>query len=198
MAKTGLRMIRLYMASIGQPISRSASKRDIRKLFLSHIYGDDDLPQANIDVVGRACLLWLKGGVETKEAFEEQLCVARKMTSLRDRQMNAHKQRMKNACLTDDGHRAVVANLSDRNFYLTDEWKTLRYAAFERYGNFCSCCGRGPEHRVVLHVDHIKPRSMFPELALDPGNLQVLCEDCNRAKSNIYMTDWRQKQGSKP
>jgi 5-methylcytosine-specific restriction endonuclease McrA len=42
-----------------------------------------------------------------------------------------------------------------------------------------------------MHVDHIKPRSLFPLLAADPENLQVLCEDCNVGKSNVDTTDWR-------
>lgn len=30
-----------------------------------------------------------------------------------------------------------------------------------------------------MTVDHIKRRSMFPELALDPANLQTLCGTCH-------------------
>lgn len=77
------------------------------------------------------------------------------------------------------------------DFYDTDEWRHLRYEAFERYGNRCLACGRTAAHDLVMHVDHIKPRSKYPELALDIENLQVLCEDCNLAKSNIFETDWR-------
>jgi 5-methylcytosine-specific restriction endonuclease McrA len=42
-------------------------------------------------------------------------------------------------------------------------------------------------------VDHIKPRSRFPELALDPENVQVLCDSCNRGKSCDDYTDFRPK-----
>ncbi|MFC6439812.1 HNH endonuclease [Bowmanella sp. JS7-9] len=34
----------------------------------------------------------------------------------------------------------------------------------------------------MLHVDHVKPRAKFPELALDINNLQILCETCNLGK----------------
>jgi 5-methylcytosine-specific restriction endonuclease McrA len=44
---------------------------------------------------------------------------------------------------------------------------------------------------VTLHVDHILPRSIYPEFALDIQNLQILCEDCNLAKSNTSAMDWR-------
>lgn len=41
-----------------------------------------------------------------------------------------------------------------------------------------------------MHVDHIRPRSKFPELALALDNLQVLRSLCNEAKSNLDMTEW--------
>ena len=78
-----------------------------------------------------------------------------------------------------------------KKFFMSDAWRTLRYEAFKRYGRQCLVCGRGRSHGVVLHVDHIKPRSKFPELALEITNLQILCEDCNLGKSNTDQTDWR-------
>jgi hypothetical protein len=35
-----------------------------------------------------------------------------------------------------------------------------------------------------LHVDHVKPRSKYPELALDLDNLQILCAACNTRKGD--------------
>jgi len=48
-----------------------------------------------------------------------------------------------------------------------------------------------PETSRQIHVDHIKPRSKFPELELVFDNLQVLCDDCNIGKSNVDSTDFR-------
>ena len=76
-------------------------------------------------------------------------------------------------------------------FYDSPEWQRLRYQALELYGARCMACGRTAKNGVFLHVDHIKPRSRYPELALDINNLQVLCHECNLGKSNIYTTDWR-------
>jgi hypothetical protein len=53
------------------------------------------------------------------------------------------------------------------------------------------CCGARPTEANPLHVDHIKPRSKFPHLALSLSNLQVLCRQCNLGKSNTDDTDWR-------
>lgn len=45
-------------------------------------------------------------------------------------------------------------------------------------------------------LDHIKPRRLFPELALVVENLQVLCGDCNEGKGNWDMTDARGQKHS--
>lgn len=70
-------------------------------------------------------------------------------------------------------------------------WIRLRMFVLERDGAKCACCGQTRKEGVVLHVDHIKPRKLFPELALDPDNLQVLCDECNLGKGNVFETDWR-------
>lgn len=88
--------------------------------------------------------------------------------------------------------RARVSKLDNDDFYMSREWRSIRVRVLERYECKCMMCGRSPrEHSIVIHVDHIKPRSKYPELSLDFDNLQLLCEDCNLGKSNKYETDWR-------
>lgn len=75
-----------------------------------------------------------------------------------------------------------------RNFFSSPAWLSLRYDVLRKHGRNCMLCGilaRPP------HIDHIKPRSKFPELALDINNLQVLCHDCNMGKGNRDETDFR-------
>lgn len=79
------------------------------------------------------------------------------------------------------------------NFYKTDIWRKIRYEVLKEQGARCQCCGRSAKDGVVLHVDHIVPLSKDWTKALDKYNLQVLCEDCNKGKSNIDSTDWRKK-----
>jgi HNH endonuclease len=79
-------------------------------------------------------------------------------------------------------------------FYRSYRWRSLRIDALEgnreRYGTLtCECCLAVTTRQ--WHVDHIWPRSLHPDLALDPANLQVLCEDCNLGKRDRYATDWR-------
>ena len=76
-------------------------------------------------------------------------------------------------------------------FLSTFEWRKVRMQALKKYGAKCQCCGVTPDHGAVMNVDHIKPRKLFPNLALDLNNLQVLCHDCNHGKGNWDMTDWR-------
>lgn len=79
------------------------------------------------------------------------------------------------------------------SFYKSREWRSLRYQVLREQSACCACCGRSPRiHGIVIHVDHILPRSKFPHLALDKSNLQVLCDDCNLAKSNTTFDDWRE------
>ena len=82
-------------------------------------------------------------------------------------------------------------NVASASFLQTYEWRRVRMEALKKYGARCQCCGATPADGVKMHVDHIKPRKVFPELALDVNNLQILCEECNHGKGNWDMTDWR-------
>ncbi len=71
------------------------------------------------------------------------------------------------------------------DFYRSPEWKVVRTIPISEAGprprcNYCGVYVYGPN----LHVDHILPRSKYPELAFTPSNLQILCKDCNMRKGN--------------
>lgn len=89
----------------------------------------------------------------------------------------------------------VVDPASDE-FLRSYEWRRVRMEALKRYGAKCQCCGATPQTGAKINVDHIKPRRVYPELALSIDNLQVLCHDCNHGKGNWDMTDWRAKERS--
>ncbi len=67
-------------------------------------------------------------------------------------------------------------------------WKLLRAKVLKTYGRECMCCGSKQE----IQVDHIKPKSIYPELAFDFNNLQVLCRKCNFDKG-LNIIDYRKK-----
>lgn len=81
--------------------------------------------------------------------------------------------------------------INTSGFYSTEDWRIVRYKALKLSNGLCQCCGAGPMPGKPLHVDHIKPRSKFPQLELVLSNLQVLCEDCNLGKLAWDDTDWR-------
>lgn len=85
-------------------------------------------------------------------------------------------------------------NRKREGFYWSDEWRSVRYKALLKHGKRCQCCGATNES-AQLHVDHIKPRSRYPELELRLDNLQVLCEDCNKGKGAWDDTDHRSTRG---
>jgi hypothetical protein len=76
-------------------------------------------------------------------------------------------------------------------FYESRQWLELRYLVLEASNGVCQCCGQQRTKNNPLQVDHIKPRSKFPELELSPNNLQVLCRECNLGKGNKSERDWR-------
>lgn len=82
-----------------------------------------------------------------------------------------------------------VKRVSSKSFYSSWAWKKLRFEVIKTYGATCMCCGS--DKNIV--VDHIKPRSKFPDLELDFNNMQILCNQCNMGKSNDDFTDFRDK-----
>lgn len=64
------------------------------------------------------------------------------------------------------------------DFYASIEWRNLRQKVLKNDPNLCSLCGKNYD----LEVDHIRPRSKFPNLALRIDNLQILCKSCNTSK----------------
>lgn len=67
------------------------------------------------------------------------------------------------------------------------EWESLKQRMFKTYDNKCSVCNATED----LHIDHIKPKSIFPELSMKFDNLHILCNPCNMGKGTWDWTDWR-------
>lgn len=68
------------------------------------------------------------------------------------------------------------------------EYKLWRTSVFERDNYTCIWCGakNGNGKSVVLHADHIKPFSLFPELRFAIDNGRTLCANCHK-KTDTYM-----------
>lgn len=127
-----------------------------------------------------------------KSLFEAHRAAAEKMKSFREKGRKDLAESTKKRILRElaEQNAKNKAQLASWGFYGTEAWRELRYRAFVKYGQTCMCCG---SNRMPMHVDHIKPRSKYPELELDLDNLQILCADCNKGKGAWDETDWRKK-----
>lgn len=57
-------------------------------------------------------------------------------------------------------------------------WKNK---ALKRDDNICQKCGL--KDNEIMIVDHIKPKSIYPELKKELSNLQTLCPNCHARKT---------------
>lgn len=65
----------------------------------------------------------------------------------------------------------------------------IRWQTFQRDGWKCVSCGLSAKDDVILHVDHIVPRSLGGRDEL--SNYQTLCRACNLGKSNRHSSSLR-------
>lgn len=97
-------------------------------------------------------------------------------------------QNQLNAIRTQLKKKKQGPNYTPHPFYDSDPWRRLKYQVLNTYPRVCMCCRKTEGE---MHVDHIKPRSKYPDFELDFNNLQILCKDCNLGKSNLDETDYR-------
>jgi 5-methylcytosine-specific restriction enzyme A len=69
-----------------------------------------------------------------------------------------------------------------KKFYNSKEWKQLRNSILIEQNFECQKCKElgyvklnDPDKHKTFDVDHIKEISEFPDLALEPSNMRVLC-----------------------
>ncbi|WP_113868523.1 HNH endonuclease [Paraliobacillus ryukyuensis] len=96
-----------------------------------------------------------------------------------------------------------------RKFYDSKPWKLLREDIKKRDNYECQECKRNGDvsvdtneysesakrKKIMLVVDHIKELEDYPELALDPDNLETKCVTCHNKKHGRYVdySLWRKK-----
>ena len=67
------------------------------------------------------------------------------------------------------------------NYKHGNDWKTLRNIILERDDYTCQEC-RWCEPDI-MQVDHIQPKSIYPELQYELNNLECLCPNCHARKT---------------
>lgn len=87
-----------------------------------------------------------------------------------------------------------LATTGEKNYNWTGGnftfWKKV---VRERDLDVCQCISDCTFHKdtkcgfsdsYIMHVDHIKPKKLFPDLATNPDNLTTLCPNCHQYKTN--------------
>ncbi|MGI6042125.1 MAG: HNH endonuclease [Candidatus Alectryocaccobium sp.] len=64
-------------------------------------------------------------------------------------------------------------------FYVSAEWRTLATAARVQQHNECQRCKARGYYKACEIVHHKRYVKKFPQLALDPDNLECLCKECH-------------------
>lgn len=76
-------------------------------------------------------------------------------------------------------------NLNEAAQLELQKWQCAYYRKLMKLGKITYLSNGGfilePDHPTV---EHILPKSFFPELALNKQNLLIVCSDCNKRKSN--------------
>jgi 5-methylcytosine-specific restriction endonuclease McrA len=138
---------------------------------------------------------WIRayGNMVLTEAQEENLALLntmkRKQARKTARELTRKERRKQQPVLSSPTYQKTFQ--ASKEFLQTYEWRKVRMEALKKYGARCAACGATAMDGVRLHVDHIRPRALYPALALTLENLQILCEECNHGKGNWDITDWR-------
>lgn len=120
---------------------------------------------------------------KSKQIADSKKKVARRKTIQSNKSKLKEKQKVTSRTLSNNYTISKYEPNMGSKFYATKEWRELRWQVLSNSSGQCSVCGRSYKlHKVILHVDHIFPRSKYPELELTLSNMQVLCEDCNLGK----------------
>ena len=97
------------------------------------------------------------------------------------RKERAERIRLKIVELAEERKRKIE---EAEQFYSSPEWNIIRKQVIKQKGRVCAECGRRIIRNNDITVDHIKPRSKYPDLTLKIENLRVLCRSCNSKKGN--------------
>ena len=179
--------------------TRSGKEARVYRVSGTETYYIERYKQVKYDWYDTGDVLIDAGKVLTPTQYENLLTKLGVDTELADCYITLAEDRRENGTLAEQVKQTLEqkkAKKTGNNFYKSIAWLTLRYQVIMIHGGICQCCGRRPTLDNPLNIDHIKPRSKSPELALDIENLQVLCGqvlcgECNIGKSNLDCSDWR-------
>lgn len=109
--------------------------------------------------------------------------------SFEESELSKNSIPVKNAALPKEEAAKIMEAAAERIRVMP----AIRWQVFQRDNWKCVACGKSAANDVILHVDHIIPRSKGGQDEMD--NYQTLCSVCNIGKSNKDETDLRQLHG---
>ena len=116
-------------------------------------------------------------GVDTKKAYECELCMKR---------FKAYAKRKYCSTICSS-----IEKQGDKNHnWIGGSWLYVRKQILIEQDYTCQDCGF--QEREIMEVNHKLERADYPELARDKNNLEVLCPNCHRRKTNRFLANKKQ------
>jgi hypothetical protein len=128
---------------------------------------------------------WKKGTIPWNKGMKTPQKTLDKLSIIRKGKKHSIKTRKKLADL-HRGNKCLFwkGGLTQKNSLIRQslEYRLWRESVFARDNYTCLWCG---QRGGVLHPDHIKPFSLFPELRFAIDNGRTLCKECHK-KTDTY------------
>ncbi|MFC8563882.1 HNH endonuclease, partial [Peribacillus frigoritolerans] len=98
------------------------------------------------------------------------------------------------SCLNKHNKAMQAMKGVEDDFYISPEWREMRELVLERDKKHCQRCWHKYFliNSTSLEVHHIKARSQFRKLELEPTNLVTVCKTCN-LQLGTKGVDWDHK-----
>lgn len=68
-------------------------------------------------------------------------------------------------------------------------FKKYKNELFHEFNGKCCYCGVKSYSPQMVDIEHFKPKSLYPDLANDKGNLLIACRECNMYKAGAFPLD---------
>ena len=103
------------------------------------------------------------------------------------------EERKRKIGLATSGPRLAIRGEKNYNWG-GGSWNYIKTIVRIRDNDTCQCAGVCKWHlgqkcgfrdSYIMHVDHIKPKKLFPELTLAESNLITVCPNCHQLKTNL-------------
>lgn len=166
------------------------TRKKISKSLRGKIVSDEHKKHLSLALKGNKNCLGRKHSEETKKKIRQSNLGHKISEETRKKMGEAKKGKRGNN--TGNRHSEETKKRISQNLYgkyrgdknpswKGGKWRWIKKQALLRDDYTCQICGlREPE---IMEVDHIKPKSIYPNFKNDLNNLITLCPNCHRRKT---------------